>query len=102
MKQIYICSPFRGDIKTNKRKARSYCREALSKGHLPIAPHLYFPQFLDDDIPSERRFGLDIGLSLLEDCDEIWVYGEPTEGMQSEIEHAERLGIRITWKEATV
>ena len=32
---------------------------------IPIAPHIYFPQFLSDEIAEEREFGLKAGLSLL-------------------------------------
>ena len=40
---VYICSPFSGDVKENKKKARTYSRFAVKKGYLPITPHLLFP-----------------------------------------------------------
>lgn len=47
---VYICSPCRGDIEKNIEKAQRYCREAVELWDdvIPIAPHVYFTQFLDD------------------------------------------------------
>ena len=47
----------------NARKAAAYCRMACEEGHLPIAPHLLFPQFLNEGIEEERRLGIAIGWS---------------------------------------
>ena len=46
---VFICSPYAGDIERNMRKAQGYCRFAVSRNCIPIAPHLLFPQFMDDD-----------------------------------------------------
>lgn len=96
---IYICSPLRGDVEKNITKAQGYCREAarLFPDVIPIAPHVYCTQFLDDTNPDERAVGMELGISLLDICDEIWVYGldNPSEGMRAEIEYAEENGIPI-------
>lgn len=96
---IYICSPLRGDVEKNITKAQGYCREAaqLFPDVIPIAPHIYCTQFLDDTIPNERVVGMELGISLLDICDEIWVYGldNPSEGMRAEIEYATENGIPI-------
>ncbi len=39
---VYICSPYSGDVKANVKAARKYCRYAVDKGYMPIAPHLLF------------------------------------------------------------
>ena len=84
---VYICSPFSGDVKENKKKARTYSRFAVKKGYLPITPHLLFPQFLDDENPDEREIGLHMGLVLMTKCVEVWVFGEKrSEGMKREIQ----------------
>ena len=107
-KFVYICSPCRGDYKKNLQQARDYCREIVKKWPdvVPIAPHLYFLQFLDDTVPNERSLGMEAGIALLDMCDEIWVYGlsSPSEGMKAEIEYAKEHGIPIrnghnAWKE---
>ena len=89
IKIVYICSLFSGDVVQNTENARKYCKYAVSQGVLPIAPHLLFPQFLDDNCPVEREKGLAFGLILLEKVDELWVFGTRTsEGMRREIEKA--------------
>ena len=35
---------------------------AVDAGYIPIAPHLLFPQFLDDNKPKERELGLFSGM----------------------------------------
>ena len=61
MKLTYICSPCRGDYEKNIIKAQEYCREAMNDGLLPLAPHVYFTQFVDDSNPEERKLGLRCG-----------------------------------------
>lgn len=96
-KFIYICSPCRGDYEKNIQNARNYCREVMTKWSdvVPIAPHVFFTQFLDDTIPTERTLGMNAGIALLDMCDEIWVYGPHSEGMKAEIEYAKEHGIPI-------
>lgn len=98
MKKVYICSPYRGNcysVTNNVSCARIYCKKAMEQGVIPIAPHIYFTQFLNDDIEEERNLGMEAGLQLLLECSEIWVYGTPTEGMKKEIEYAKEYGIKI-------
>ena len=94
-KLIYVCSPYRGDIRINTRNARRYCRLVMEQGGIPFAPHLLFPQFLDEENAAERRQGLRMGMEMLKLCGELWAFGEPTEGMRMEIAQAERLGIPV-------
>lgn len=96
MKFVYVCSPLRGDLERNIRKANGYCRFAVKQGVLPLAPHAIFTGFLDDTIPEERQAGIDLGLELLKRSDEIWVFGERiSEGMLAEIEAAKEMRIPI-------
>jgi len=84
---VYICSPFSGDIEGNTKKARTYCRFAVVKRTIPIAPHLLFPQFMSEE--HERNLALFMGIVLLSKCDEVWVFGDRiSEGMSKEIEKA--------------
>lgn len=97
MKKVYICSPYRGDTETNVENARKYCRAAVELGCLPVAPHLLFPQVMDDDDPAERRAAIKMGIDLIGVCAEIWVFGldHPTEGMSMEIQHATSRNIPV-------
>ena len=88
---VYICSPFSGKVKKNKRKARKYCRFALEQHTIPFAPHLLFPQFMDDNNPEERQLAMFMNLIMLGHCDELWVFGDRiSAGMKQEIHKAER------------
>lgn len=60
MKKVYICSPYRptgqnpeAERKRNVEKAQTACRLAIDAGYLPLAPHLYFTQMLNDDETNE-------------------------------------------------
>ena len=88
---VYICSPFSGKVKKNKKKARRYCRFALEQHTIPFAPHLLFPQFMDDNSPEERQLAMFMNLIMLGHCDELWVFGDRiSAGMKQEIHKAER------------
>ena len=97
MKKVYICSPYRGDTETNIENARKYCRAVVELGYLPIAPHLFFPQFMDDDNPEEREVAIEMDFELIDICAEVWVFGmnDPSEGMSEEIHWAEDAGIPV-------
>ena len=61
-------------------------------GIMPLAPHLYFTQFLKDGDAQERSTGIRFGMQWLEEADEVWVFGETiSEGMAEEIERAYEL-----------
>ncbi|QKN24057.1 MULTISPECIES: DUF4406 domain-containing protein [Caproicibacterium] len=96
MKLVYICSPYAGSIEENVRFAKAACRYAMKQGCAPIAPHLLYPQFLNDAVPMEREAGIRMGLRVLASCEELWVCGNHTsEGMEKEIAEAKRLGIPV-------
>jgi hypothetical protein len=93
---IYVCSPLRGDIKRNISKAIGYARFVYAKGCIPLAPHIIFTQFLDDEDPGERAAGMEMGIELLRKCDELWSFGtRVSEGMAAEIAAAKTLGLKV-------
>ena len=90
---VYVCSPLSGDMDANQEAARSYCRFAVEAGYIPIAPHLFFPQFMDDNSERERDLALFMDIVLLSKCAELWVFGDTiSRGMSIEIEKARRKG----------
>ena len=99
MQKIYICSALRGAMEENIRKARVYCEYVVREhGKIPIAPHIYLTQFLDDNISEDREFGLKAGLFLLSECDELWYFGHQiTSGMTDEICYAMKNGIPVRY-----
>jgi len=95
---VYICSPYAGDIEENVKAARVYSRFAVDKGFIPVAPHLLFPQFLDDTNPQERDLGLFFGNALMSKCSEVWVFGSViSPGMQAEIKRARWKNYRLRY-----
>ena len=92
----YICSPYRDNPRVNVMRARQYCRFAVEKGRIPLAPHLYFPQFMSE--AAEREKVMQMNFELLKLCGEVWVFGEQiTEGMEAELAHAGRLRKNIRY-----
>lgn len=95
---VYICSPYAGDIEKNVNAARSYSRFTVDKGFIPVAPHLLFPQFMDDTDPQERKLGLFFGNALMSKCSEVWVFGSTiSPGMQVEIKRARWKNYRLRY-----
>lgn len=101
-KEIFVCSPYRPTSKTeecrkdelaaNISRAKTACRILTTLGFLPMAPHLYFTQFLKDEDAQERNTGMKLGMRWLEEADELWVFGNTiSEGMAAEIEKAHEL-----------
>ena len=99
-KLIYVCSPYRAEnvevFRANMRLARVACRAVAQSGNIPIATHVYFPEFLEDDNLWERNRALEMGKVLLSKCDAIWVVTKDiSEGMAGEIEKAKELGLEF-------
>ena len=78
---VYVCSPYAGNVDANTARARKYCRYVTDQGGIPLAPHLYLPQFLDEK--TERNLALFMDIALLSKC-------VISDGMQKEIEYARR------------
>lgn len=95
---VYICSPFAGDMARNAERARGYCRFAVSQNCIPIAPHLLFPQFMEESDPAQRSLGIFFGLVLQSKCKEVWVFGRKvSKGMAVEIEKAKGRGLPLRY-----
>ena len=96
MPVVYICSPYRGYTGLNEHNAKRYCSFAVKQGCIPFAPHLLYPQFLDDGNEDERRIGIYAGLYFLPSCSELWVFGDRiSDGMRTEMRKAEKRRIPI-------
>lgn len=92
----YICSPYSGNVRQNQALAREFCAFAIAAGQIPLAPHLFFPQFMDDTDPDERELAMEFNRVLLSKCEAMWVYtGRVSRGMRAEIEWARELELPI-------
>ena len=92
---VYICSAFSGDVEGNMDKARAYSRFAVDRGVIPIAPHLLLPQYMKEE--TERELAMFMDIAILSKCKELWVFGSPTTGMQTEIAYAKRKQMTIRY-----
>ena len=95
---VYVCSPFSGNTEKNAESARRYCRFAVDSGFVPFAPHLLFPQFMNDAVSEERELSLFMGIVMLTKCAELWVFGDHiSKGMAQEIRKAEARNMLIRY-----
>ncbi|MCD8217934.1 MAG: hypothetical protein LUD01_07820, partial [Clostridiales bacterium] len=107
-RRIFVSSPYRptaedeetrkSQLASNIRRATVACKFISLAGMEPLAPHLYFTQFLDDDDKDARERGMKLGEDWLAMSDEVWAFtgahNNISEGMLREINLADRLGIR--------
>lgn len=104
--KVFICSPFKPKGKTAEERreygqynlwlTKTACKYAVSHNYMPMAPHLFFPQFLSDTDVDEREMGIQMGIEWLKECDAVWVIGGCiSEGMKREIAYADEHGIPV-------
>ena len=94
----YICSPYSGNVDFNVTNARIYCKYAVDNKCIPIAPHLLFPQFMNDEEPTDRELAMFMNMVLLSKCEELWVFGNTiSQGMGQEIAKAEKRRMKIRY-----
>ena len=102
-KLVYICAPLRGDVEKNIEFARQKAQEVFQAGDIPVCPHLMFPPIADPENPVQDQAAREMGLRLVESCQEVHIYGaEWTEGMWAEIRHAMDLGIQVKTDQETI
>ena len=102
-KLVYICAPLRGDVEKNIEFARQKAQEVFQAGDIPVCPHLMFPPIADPENPQQDQAAREMGLRLVESCQEVHVYGpEWTEGMWAEIHCAMDLGIPVMTDQKTI
>ncbi|MBU6142293.1 hypothetical protein KGO95_04280 [Patescibacteria group bacterium] len=80
----------------NVAYARMCMRDSMLRGEKPIASHLLYtqPGILNDDIPEERKLGIEAGLSWGVAAAATVVYADRgiSEGMQKGIDRAKKEG----------
>lgn len=95
---VYICSPYSGNVDFNVTNTRIYCKYAVDNKCIPIAPHLLFPQFMNDEEPTDRELAMFMNMVLLSKCEELWVFGNTiSQGMGQEIAKAEKRRMKIRY-----
>lgn len=96
MRRVVLESPYAGNVERNIQYARMCLRDCLLRGEAPIASHLIYtqPGVLDDNIPEERKLGIEAGLEWGKLAEATVVYEDygVSRGMQYGIERAEKEG----------
>ena len=83
-------------IQVLTKNAKEKAQEVFQAGDIPICPHLMFPPFADPDDPAQDQAAREMGLRLVEHCQQVNVYGPVrTPGMLAEIRRAEELDIPV-------
>ena len=75
-KVVYVASRVRGKLQQNINDVKSYCRYCVLQGVVPIVPHLMYVGALNDADPTERKLGMDLGITILQAgfIDELWAF----------------------------
>lgn len=102
MKLVIIESPYAGDVERNVEYARQCVRDSLCRGEAPIASHLLYtqPGVLRDEVPEERKLGIDAGLAWRRVADATVVYMDYgiSGGMEYGIKAAADAGREIVYR----
>lgn len=102
MIRVLVESPFAGDVARNLAYLRAAMRDCLLRGEAPFASHALYTQagVLDDEIPDERKLGIDAGLLWGEAAEKTVVYADLgiSRGMDYGINAALRAGRPIEYR----
>lgn len=98
---IYIAHPLRGDVEGNKKKVTEIMRVLSNQKILAFSP-LHAFDYIDPTGPQKRV--LTDCIRVLEQCDELWVYGDiesisNSTGVTAEVAYARAVGIPVTYKD---
>lgn len=106
---VLVESPFAGDVDRNLRYLRAAMRDCFLRGEAPFASHALYtqPGVLDDQVPEERRLGIEAGLTWGKWAQKTVVYTDlsVTPGMELGIARAQVMGRPVEmrtlpgWKE---
>lgn len=94
--KVVIESPFAGDVQRNLRYLRACMRDCLLRGETPYASHALYtqPGVLRDDVPEERKLGMEAGFVWGASADKVVLYEDLgiTEGMRRGVLRARERG----------
>ena len=98
MKKVFISHPYSDAPKENFEKVDKLIKKLRTQYHdvLFISPlHLF--SYFDKEEGKFRQPILNFCYSLIDECDEIWIYGL-SDGCISERDYAREVGTKIVWK----
>ena len=91
MKMIYIAF-----AKENMYMQWRLTKNVLNEGHIPINPFMLTDYYLADSV--EEDLLRDMNNALVARCDEVWVFGKISDGVEREIGIAEKEGIPVRYR----
>lgn len=80
MQLAFVSSKYKGDVETNRKKAVEYANIAIEMGFIPIAPHTWLPELLDDNDSEQRKKAQEMCLELVKRCDVFMQCGDMPDG----------------------
>ena len=98
MRKVFISHPFQDNPEENFAKTKKLLENLREKYPeiLFISPlHLF--SYFKHEVKKFREDIIGICKHLLQECDEIWLYGK-SEGCIEEAQYAEEIGIKVFWK----
>lgn len=103
MRRVIIESPFAGDVVRNTRYLQACMRDCLLRGEAPFASHGLYIQagVLRDDVPAERKHGIEAGFAWRQAADATVVYTDlgMSNGMKHGVVHAQDMAHPIEYRE---
>lgn len=98
--RVILESPYGGDVDANRLYALVCLRDMLHRGEAPFASHLLYPLVLTKYSETERRMGMEAGLSWTPVAELVAVYTDRgvTPGMSAGITRARHLGVPIEFR----
>lgn len=105
-RRVYLESPFRASTPRERARNREFLlrcmRDSVLKGEAPLASHLLYTQFLDDDVPEERAAGLECGLAWGDagaEATVVYTNLGVTDGMRLGVDRADLAGRPVEYRE---
>ena len=104
MKRVIIESPFRGENayqqERNRRYALECMKDSMLRGEAPFLSHLLYTQVTNENVPEERRLGIELGLCWGELAEKTIVYTDNgiSPGMKEGIDHSLKFNRPIEYR----
>lgn len=97
--RVYVVSKCTEDAQLDSFHFCKYCRYVISQNRMPVSGLLMYLALTEQDRDYKTLAG-QFGLSLLDVCDEVWVFNqnrELTDSMRLEIKEARLQGKRVKY-----
>lgn len=87
---VIVESPYGGDIDRNLVYLKRALRDSWKLGEHPLASHGYYPLFLNESDPTERKEGIEAGYKLWPLANKIIFYADygMSKGMEAALDRA--------------